>query len=254
MRRTKRPLFCTFVTTIALGYVAAAHAQNGSSQVQSAQTPQVDPFLQCLKDLAAEPQFEQLSHKLPLSNLANFTFAMLADESLPTPRERRDLYDWFERRDKCRQDSDALHRAQWPPEIYQVSTEGDAGIQAIGLDLYNRKITFGEANKRLEQLRNDIVAKLMPIIKQYQADIAEQNAAAERRQASAQQRAEQEQRYADAQAAQQELIRQQRAALFLNYMRAMQPRPLQVPQLPSPPPTYNTNCSTYGNMTDCTTH
>jgi len=240
------------LSTVLYGIAAGQATQEQQPQ----QTPPVDPFIQCLRDLAAEPQFEQLSHKLPLADLTSITFPMLAEESRPTPKERQEIADWFKKRDKCRQGSDALHRTQWPPEIYEVSTQGDAGIQAIGVDLYNGKITFGETNKRLQQLRSDILAKLVPVIKKYQAELVAEQAAAEERKVAAaqqaQQREEQVRQYGDAQAAQQELIRQQRAALFLNYMRAMQPKPLQMP--PPPAPTYNTNCYTYGNTTNCTTH
>ncbi len=68
------------------------------------------------------------------------------------------------------------------PEQYreQVSSEvkGSAELHNIGLDLYNRKITFGQANKRLQDYMVAIRAQLVPIIKKYQDEIAAQKAAA----------------------------------------------------------------------------
>ena len=96
---------------------------------------------------------------------------------------------------------------------------GNAEIHNIGLDLYNKKITFGEANKRIQEYGNDIRARLIPIIKQYQAEIAAQKAANEQqvlqRQEASNRQAAQEQANARAQYAQEQALRQQRAQMFL---------------------------------------
>jgi hypothetical protein len=42
-------------------------AGQATREQQPQQAPPVDPFIQCIRDLAAEPQFDQLSHKLVLS-------------------------------------------------------------------------------------------------------------------------------------------------------------------------------------------
>ena len=138
----------------------------------------VDPFLACVRILSFDIEFEGLSKKLPLYDMTTITFAMLADSSLPTPKERKDLLAWFDRRDRCWKESEALHQAQWPAEIFQLSQEGNAAIHTIGLELYHRKITFGEANKQIENGGNAVRAKLIPIIKRYQDEIAAQKAAA----------------------------------------------------------------------------
>src|ERR1700675_1777786 len=81
----------------------------------------VDPFLACVRVLSFDAQFEGLSKKLPLYDMMTISFSMLADSSLPTPQERKDLLAWFDRRDKCWTDSEPLHQAQWPAEIFQLS-------------------------------------------------------------------------------------------------------------------------------------
>ncbi len=98
------------------------------------------------------------------------------------------------------------------PEQYreQVSSEvkGSAELHNIGLDLYNRKITFGQANKRLQDYMVAIRAQLVPIIKKYQDEIAAQKAAAEQqaqqRKEAASRQAAQEQANANAQYAQEQ--------------------------------------------------
>jgi len=229
----------------------------------------VDPFLACVRILSFDIQFENLSKKLPLYDMTTISFAMLADGSLPTPQERKDLLAWFDRRDKCWKDSEPLHQAQWPAEIFQLSQEGNATIHAIGLELYHRKITFGEANKEIENGGNAARAKLIPIIKRYQDEIAAQKAAAAQMAAQKQDASDRlaAQRQANYQAqeqfaaAQEQADQMQRRQLFMNYFGAMQQQQVQLRQQQAqqlqqqfaPKPTYRTNCSTVGNSTDCTT-
>jgi hypothetical protein len=247
--------------SIAISLVAAQSwlsAVAGEEQSTTA-SPVTDPYLQCIWKLAADPQYSDIAAKLPLKDMTTISFSMLADETRPTPTERKEISDWFDRRDECLKAGEALHRAQWPPELFQLGNEGSAGVKAIGVDLYNRKITYGEANKQIQQLGDNIKAKAITIIKQYQADIAAQKAASEQqaqqRQEAANRQAAQEQADANAQYAQQQMLKQQRIQIFLNYMQAQQQaQQQQLRDQFAPRPTYNTNCITAGSSTNCTTH
>ena len=220
-----------------------------------------DPLLACIADLAADPKFSDIADKLPLADPNRITFKMLADQSLPTPKERKEISEWFDEREDCWNSSESLYRQQWPPELFQLAKEGGDSAREIGVKLYNRRITYGTANKQIQELKDSVAARTVLIIKQYQAEIARQKAvaqakadedrkaaeqSAELREQAAEQRALQEQQYANAQAAQAEALRLQRAQIFLNYMRAT--------QLPPPRSTYNTNCYSTGNFTNCTTY
>jgi hypothetical protein len=196
-----------------------------------------DPFLKCLLDTSDEAEFSRLARKLPLVDPTHITFSMLANDALPTPAERRRISDWFDKRQQCWKDNEGFHRTQWRPEIFQLATEGNDGMQAIGVDLYNLKISYGQANKRIQQLGNAITERMMAVFKQYQAEAAAQKEAADeaaerqraeaarlaveedRRQEVAEARAAQERAYAAAQTAQQQLLRQQRALLLQNALR-----------------------------------
>jgi hypothetical protein len=228
-------------------------------------TPAVDPFIGCVRILSFDIQFEALSKKLPLYDMTTITFAMLADNSFATPQERKDLLAWFDKRDRCWKDSEALHQSQWPPDIFQLSQEGNAAIHKIGLNLYNRKINFGEANQEIQDQGNAIKTRLLAVVKWYQDEIAAQKAVADqqaeqKREASAQLAAQQQANYqaqAQADATQDQAVRQQRAQMFLNYMNTMQQqqqqlREQQLQQL-APRPSYTTNCFTAGSNTNCTT-
>jgi hypothetical protein len=225
-----------------------------------------DPFVECVKAFTAEPHYALIATKLPLADFDHITFNMLADQSKPTPLEREDIAEWFDRRDACWSSSAAYHKSNWPTDFVQLAEQGNIGVKDIGVDLYNRKITYGEANKRFQELGNEIKAKVAVLVKQYQADTAALQAQAadkaERQRALAEEQQLQQQQYADAQARQDQALRQQRAQAFLGYMQQQQlqqqqqQHQLQLQQLQqyAPRPTYNTNCYTAGGNTNCTTH
>lgn len=187
-----------------------------------------DPVSRCSREMTQRPHFADIITKLPLSDVREITFAMLADQSFPTERERKEISAWFEEHEACRTAGDEFRRTQYPPDIYSLLQEGETGMRAIGVDLYNKKISYGEANKRIEHLANDVFGRLTQIIKAYQAAIAAQKA-------TAAQQAQQQQAFADARQAQDQALRQQRAMLFLNnFMRANQPPPLIFHPIPIP--------------------
>jgi hypothetical protein len=225
-----------------------------------------DPFVECVKAFTAEPHYALIATKLPLADFDHITFNMLADQSKPTPLEREDIAEWFDRRDACWSNSAAYHNSNWPAEFVQLAEQGNIGVKEIGVDLYNRKITYGDANKRFQELGNGIKAKVAALVKQYQTQTAVLQAQAaekaDRQRESAEQQRVQEQQYADSQARQDQALRQQRAQAFLGYMQQQQlqqqqqQHQLQLQQLQqyAPRPTYNTNCYTAGSNTSCTTH
>lgn len=247
------------------GVLCAAAIGTLGSEARSAEQL-ADPFVECVKAFTAEAHWAVLSSKLPLADFDHITFNMLADQSKPTPLEREDIAEWFDRRDACWGSSSAYHVSNWPADFVQLAEQGNIGVKDIGVDLYNRKITYGEANKRFQDLGNGIKAKVAVLLKQYQAQTATLQAQAadkaERERALAEQQQFQQQQYADAQARQDQALRQQRAQAFLGYMQQQQlqqqqqQHQLQLQQLQqfAPRPTYYTNCSSAGGSTNCTTH
>jgi hypothetical protein len=239
-------------------------APSTASSQAGAVTSPVDPLVACTNRLSVDPRFAQIARKLPLNGTDAVSFSMLANTTVPTPRERQELAAFFDEHDECWSASESRLRTQWPPEIFALVLESQSAAKDIGVDLYNGKITYGRANKRIEDLRTSATERLAPIVKHYQELIAAQKAAdqereerqrqaaadrAEHAREFAQVQSEREQEHADAVAAQEQALRQQRAALFLNYMQSVQ-RSLPPPPVIQPP--ISTNCYSSGNWTNCT--
>lgn len=226
----------------------------------------VDPYIACARLLAVDTQFEDISKKLPLYDMSAISFNMLADSSLPTAQERKEISAWFEKWEGCWKDSEALHQSQWPPDIFQLFQEENAEIHNIGIDLYKRKITFGEANKRVQDYGARFRERVAAVVKQYQAEIAAQHQAEIAAQRTASEQAEQEaqrkQDAADRATAQQQADelaekqaaaaeRQRRMQLISNFLSGMAQNMRDMAQARAGTVT---NCYTSGSNTSCISH
>jgi hypothetical protein len=220
------------------------------SSISLAQTVQ-DPSAQCAKDQTANPEFSLLVDKLPVGDIRNITFGMLANDSIPTTEERNAIAAYFAANEQCAKLGESYRQANYPPEINNQLLAAMTAINLVGVDLYKGRITYGEANKRLAAVRDDLGSKMTVIIQQYKKDIAERQTqtAALKSQAESQrlQAASQESQAAD----QAQALRQQRVQMMFNYMRA---NPIQAPTVPNlqirQPIT--SNCTMIGNQASCT--
>jgi hypothetical protein len=115
------------------------------------------------------------------------------------------------------------------------------------VDLYNRKLTYGEFNQRRQALFDEVRNRAADIWQRAQAQQQAQQQAQEA-QLQAQQQAQQAER------AQEEAYRRQAALYLLNQMRANQPAPVPYQiQMPQRPSTVTTNCMWIGTLWRCTT-
>jgi hypothetical protein len=52
-------------------------------------------------------------------------------------------------------------------------------MNEIGVDLYKAKITYGEANRRMAAVRDELIAKVTGFVQQYKKELAAQQAQTE---------------------------------------------------------------------------
>jgi hypothetical protein len=208
-----------------VGTLAAASAIRAPAQAN------VDPGPACNQGVLQKPEFADIATKLPLADIRKITFPMLADESTATDQERQAISDYFSAHEQCNERVDDWRRSHYAPEFYQALTEADGQLLSIGVDLYNRKISFGEANKQIKQLTADAVAKI--------------TAMAQARQAALQAQADADVERENLARAQEQDARRQRALLLLGMMRANQAAPIVPYRLPTPTDVHlHANCAT----------
>jgi hypothetical protein len=117
MKKMGAWMLFTIVTAVQLLFIAC-----NASELTGRSTT-VDPYVARVRRLAFDTQFEALSKKLPLYEMTALSFAMLADGSLATPQERKDILAWFGKQGSCRKGSEEIHRSQWPSDIFALFQE-----------------------------------------------------------------------------------------------------------------------------------
>src|SRR5208282_3898193 len=128
-----------------------------------AQTVQ-DPSAQCSLDLAGNPDFALIADKLPVGDLRKISFAMLANDAVPTPAERAEIAALFQANEDCGKVGESFRKANYPPEVNTQLITTLTDVDLVGVDLSKAKITYGEANKRLAGIRDDLMTKVTTIV------------------------------------------------------------------------------------------
>lgn len=229
-----------------------------SSSVFAEENPAID----CFKALVSEPKFAAISTKLPLGDMREITFQMLANNTLPTKKETKLIAEWVDAKKICLDSGLEFAQKNYPPQIIPIAFEANNRVNAVAASLYNREFTYGAANKKIQSIADEYVNKLTAVSEQIKAEKAAQQLAQEqaKSQKDAQVKAQQDyerqvaaQRQADANARQQQLKaqedaqrRQIAAQMLMNSMN--RPTPYQIPV---PPPTTRTVCNQNGTQTIC---
>ncbi len=219
--------------------------------------PPDDPVINCIRGLMTDERFSTIAGKISLGPTET-TFAMLADDSRPTDSERAAIGAWAEARDNCVKGGLAWAERAYPAELLALGLQGEHALLALTVELVNKKITYGEYNKRRQAMVDEIRKHAAAVAERLQAQrVAEKqtdeaNRDAERRAAEA--RAQADALNQQAIAAQNDIARRQMAmGLLLNQLRSFQPPAPMVPYQIPIRPVYQTVCSPIGNTVYCTT-
>ena len=224
-----------------------------------------NPAPLCYKNLASEARFASIASKLPLADLRDISFENLANKAMPTAKERKLIADWVEARKPCFQIGIEHAKTTLPPQVSSLVIEADNNLTVVLASLFNKEISYGTANKKIQALADDMRNRITNVADQSRRENAAiDGAIAEaksRRDANEQNRRDSEARYEEQrraniemqmqqQQAQADAERRQAAMQMLNNFKPYQmPNPYQMPIRP----TVNTNCTQYGNQTSCTT-
>jgi hypothetical protein len=225
-----------------------------------------NPVIACFKQLTSDPKFVPIANKLPLGDIREISFQMLANKAVPTKREIGLISDWMDARKSCFTIGLEYAQKNYPPQTIPLATETNNRVTAIIVNLYNKEITYGSANKQIQSIADDYANKLTAVVEQIKSEKAAQQLAEQqaKEQLEAQKKNQQdndrrisEQRQADAIAQQQRLQaaadaqrRQLAAQNLMNNMNNNKPYQIPVP-VPTIRPIITTNCNTFGTQTTC---
>jgi hypothetical protein len=222
-----------------------------------------NPAPACYRELAEQARFAPISKKLPLADITNISFENLANKAVPTEKERKLLGEWVEAHKPCFQQGLEFANKNWLPQIAALAVEVDNNLTVIVASLFNKEISYGTANKKIQALADDLRNRVTGVVEQMKRENALTEAANTQvqNQREAQETARQEsekrfyeQRQAEAelrmqqQQAQEESERRQRAMQILGNFKPYQaPAPYQMQIRPN----VTTNCMQLGNQWTC---
>ncbi len=136
-----------------------------------------DSRKECEAKLSNDNRLSVIGSKLSLNGPTGIGFAMLADQSLPSPSEQKAISLFADGVRKCAKDDEALRQQNYSKEINTALAQFDASFMDLAIELYNKKITYGKFNTRLQQLDKDLSDKLTDLTKQASIQKNEQDQA-----------------------------------------------------------------------------
>jgi hypothetical protein len=245
-RRSMKGFWREVDATMLAAFLAAALTTPLPSLAQALQ----DPSAQCTTDLAKKPDFAHVVDKLPLGGGREITFAMLANDAVPTVQERGEIGAFFTAWEECGKLGESFRQAHYPPEVNNQLAVSLTAMKEIGVDLYKGRVSYGDANRRFATVRDGLVTKVTEFVQQYKKDLEAQRAQTVALGAQAQDRALQASIQEREAAAQEQAQRQQRMQMMFNYLQANRVQIAPPPALQIRP-SVTTNCIANGNQVNC---
>jgi TPR repeat protein len=175
----------------------------------SRQSTQTDPKRECESKLDKESNLAIISKKIALSGTSEISFSMLADQSLATPIEQKAIAAYADSLKKCSKESENFRQVNYSKEMIGSVTQHEANVTESLIELYNKKITFGKFNAKLQQLDKELTEKLASFAKQANVQRNEQD---EANRARAEAMRDAQRRQDQARQADEQRIQQQRQA------------------------------------------
>jgi len=128
----------------------------------------------CYDDLKEDPTLAILKEKVALAGVKDQTFAMLADITKPTAKEKEALKAWGNKRDVCmklRRDEDVTAKA--PVSVTTLGDSYHTSSQVLIIDLINEKLTYADYSLKRQALVtfvNDTFGRIQAELRKETAD------------------------------------------------------------------------------------
>jgi hypothetical protein len=210
---------------------------------------QQDSLAACLDKLVSDPAFALLAGKLALGTATSATPAMFADTSLASNKERPVIADWGAARAECLKANSQFGNAVYRPPLQAFGIDAENKVMAAAVELYDRKISFGEFNRRREAIAEERRGKAVQLSRQIQAQTTAQEQADRQMREREQMQRDIDEAERQATLAQQQAGQAREAAAQLSTRRS---GPDGLRRHPPAPVVPFRNCFRFGNRIACT--
>jgi hypothetical protein len=199
--------------------------------------------------LADDPRFAVLAGKLALGTVGRSPPGTLADASLAGGKERDALPAWAAARGECIKAESAYGNALYRPPLQAQAIDAENKVMAEAVALYNRDISYGEFNRRRQEIAEEQRAGAAEVSRQLQSQRTAQEQADRQARERDQMQRQVEEAQSQAALARQESLRVQQSAARL----AAPAERREGPRIPPPLPNARLrNCYRFGSSVTCT--
>jgi hypothetical protein len=115
-----------------------------------------DPRLECEIRFEKDTRLSSISSKISLRRPSDIGFTMLADLSLPNAAEQRAIALYADNIRKCIKEAEIFRRQNYSSAMMAIISKFDSDFNDATIELYNKKITYGKYNKKIQQLDSDL--------------------------------------------------------------------------------------------------
>jgi hypothetical protein len=157
------------VCILMVGCLTAAQRQALSIR-QNAQAAN-ERAIACLRNITTNPGYQQLAKHAPLDTRINPTLEQLADKEVPTNEDVQIIIAFHNELAQCRERiiEDLMNVI---PGIIPIVVQGYHQADLITVDLMERKLSWGEANKKRTALRDDVMGRFQVALAQLERELA----------------------------------------------------------------------------------
>ena len=136
-----------------------------------------NPAIACTQQLTIEPKFSPIANKLPLGDMRDIDFQKLTIKAKPTKKESKIISSWVDARNNCFNIGLEYAKKNYHPQLVSLAIEANNREMAVAANLFNRDISYGEANKQIQSISDDYRNKILALVEQVKAEKAAQQLA-----------------------------------------------------------------------------
>jgi len=140
-----------------------------------------DPRIACQVAVEFDTRFAVLVSKMSLTGLTPPTFAMLANQSLPSAKEQQAISLLADEVKKCVTSSARYRALNYAGELNSLLDKEDMALLDAYVDMFTKKINFGAYNKRVQQIGKESLSALTTLDERLKAEKVAQEEAFRRR-------------------------------------------------------------------------
>jgi hypothetical protein len=143
-----------------------------------------DPRLSCQSSWELDARFTVLATKISLTGLTDLTFPMLSNQAMPSAKEQQSIAALADEFKRCVTQSAQYRSSNYSKEVNSLLEREDAAFLDAAIDLYAKKINYGNYNYRVQKIAKESKTSLTQLEQKISSDSAASAADAKTRAAA----------------------------------------------------------------------